>query len=53
MVYFQTDKVFDEIIHQGTNVHLHIDIGDISQPFHQRRSGLRKLAPEGGSGILT
>ena len=50
MVYFQANEVFDEIIHQGTNVHLQFDISDISQPFHQRCS---ELAKEGRSDIVT
>ena len=45
MVYFQTNKVLDKIIHpQGMNVHLHFDIHNIGQPFHQRSSELDALA---------
>ena len=49
MVYFQTNKVLDIIIHFGTNVHLHFDIGDFGQLFRRRHF---ELAPEGRSGIL-
>ena len=39
MVYFQTNEIFDEIIHQRTNVHLHFDIGNNSQPRVDENTG--------------
>ena len=50
MVYFQTSEVLYKIMHQGTNVHLHFDIGNLGQPFHQTHS---ELALERRSGTLT
>ena len=48
---FQTNEVFNEIIHYGINVGLPaVDVGNISQTFHQRCS---ELATDGCSGILT
>ena len=49
MVYFQTKKVLDRVIHQERNVSLHFDISDIVKQFHRRPS---ELASEGCSGVL-